>query len=249
MKILLVLIALVGSCLAQDVHIVPTQPVKAAPAKLEGRPALGDTRDRVHLLMGDPKEIWIGKASKHYSIEQAADAIAIWRSPFADVYMLATSHNEYELRIWYSGDSSKSRLHPALRVDRIDFVLDKDLPLATALGDIAEARALCATGCTAVVVEDKIEAGRAPQVYLYAGNAPLEQLRTAAAAARGFSEEPNAVTQWYPGMRVEVAGEDVGGPWLKVPVKGLSVVAVSPESLRSSAGYLRYFKELGNWTP
>jgi hypothetical protein len=47
-------------------------------------------------------------------------------------------------------DESSSHLHPTVRVTWLGFTFDKDVKLRDALGAIAEARAICANGCSVV---------------------------------------------------------------------------------------------------
>ena len=63
------------------------------------------------------------------------------------IYHRRTALNEYRIVVFETADDSESRLHPTVRIETVQFLLDQDMPPEIAIKDIAEAHALCPGGC------------------------------------------------------------------------------------------------------
>lgn len=65
-----------------------------------------------------------------------------------DVYYRETPAGRVRIVVAYATDESQSHLNPDIRVEKVHFFFDKDIPLRKALAAITELRQLCAGGCT-----------------------------------------------------------------------------------------------------
>lgn len=64
-----------------------------------------------------------------------------------DVYYRETPAGRVRIVVAYAMDESQSHLDPDIRVEKVHFFFDKDIPLRKALAAITELRQLCAGGC------------------------------------------------------------------------------------------------------
>lgn len=64
-----------------------------------------------------------------------------------DVFYRETSAGRVRIIVGYASDESQSHLNPDIRVEKVHFFFDKDIPLRKALAAIAELRQLCQGGC------------------------------------------------------------------------------------------------------
>ena len=95
---------------------------------------LGDTRDEVLKMAGNPPSQWDSPSG------------ILW-----DIYLRKTSANEYKIYVTYGEDRTESRLHPTLRVSYVTFKLDHPRPVAGVLDDLPEAQTVCPLSCVGAV--------------------------------------------------------------------------------------------------
>src|SRR5690242_19810654 len=90
----------------------------------------------------------------------ASECDSVWRvssRSVEDVYPVRGQASDYEVLVTWKADQSKSRLHPTILLQQARFEIDKHISAARILEDLAEAREICAAGCT-VFTEDPIPA-------------------------------------------------------------------------------------------
>jgi hypothetical protein len=64
-----------------------------------------------------------------------------------DVYYRETPAGRVRIVVAYATDESQSHLDPDIRVEKVHFFFDKDIPLRKALAAVTELRQLCTGGC------------------------------------------------------------------------------------------------------
>ena len=110
-------------------------------AQTKGVLKLGESNEDVVRDFGSPTRYRMG----HYYYNKVP--VIATGDPLFEVYRRQTAQNEYEIWIRYTLDASSSRLHPALRIEEIRFLLDKVRPMKQAIEDIPEVSLACQLGC------------------------------------------------------------------------------------------------------
>jgi len=86
------------------------------------------------------------------------------------VYSRKTELNEYEIGVSFDTDERVSRLHPTMRLGRMEIRLDRPVSMDVLLRDLAEIDAWCAPECQVVGRVTLSE----PELLLYAAKVPEE---------------------------------------------------------------------------
>src|SRR5947209_4808426 len=107
---------------------------------------LGMTAADLHAQFGQPQSIFAAEAQA-YITPAEYQGLRVRHGLYWEVFSRKTQRNEYQLSVLFRADESESHLHPTLRVKEVHFKFDKDMSREEFLGDIAEARELCASKC------------------------------------------------------------------------------------------------------
>jgi hypothetical protein len=173
---------------------------------------LGMTIQEVTQLFGLPGKCYVRERGEHRFTPIECDVAEEIYDDVRDVYTRKTKTNEYELRMEYTVDASKSRLHPELRLLSVVLVVDRPTPMAEIVADLPEARRLCAGGCLMIgsllgrSFTDRSGRGR-PELVLYPKNPGKEELAEAANNANGYGRPGDQkVLEDHPGDWVFALG-------------------------------------------
>lgn len=107
---------------------------------------LWEKKDGVRKRAGNPDQYFVPVIQK---VINSAD-LRYYRDTYKkidDVYYRDTSAGRVRIVVAYGNDESQSHLNPDIRVEKVHFFFDKDVPLRKALAAITELRQLCAGGC------------------------------------------------------------------------------------------------------
>lgn len=107
---------------------------------------LWEKKDGVRKRAGNPDQYFVPVIQK---VINPAD-LRYYRDTYKkidDVYYRETSAGRVRIVVAYATDESQSHLNPDIRVEKVHFFFDKDIPLRKALAAITELRQLCAGGC------------------------------------------------------------------------------------------------------
>jgi hypothetical protein len=107
---------------------------------------LGMLKQEVLQAFGQPSGCYVPESSQYYPISECAAAHRVWDRVF-EVYHRKTATNEYQIEFIYGPDSRESRLHPKIRLGRLDFLLDKPRSADAVLADVPEIALWCSAGC------------------------------------------------------------------------------------------------------
>jgi hypothetical protein len=110
---------------------------------------LGEARESVWKRMGAPQKIYVPETGRHYEFSEMQSVRRVY-GEVEDVFFRKGPANEFEVRLTYLWDRSQSKLHPTVRVNSIEFYPDKDYSFREMLGQLQEARDLCANGCSVI---------------------------------------------------------------------------------------------------
>ena len=96
--------------------------------------------------LGAPEEYFVPRIQKVIQLRDLRYYADTYKR-VDDVFYRQTPAGEVRILVSYAVDSSVSHLHPEIRVEKVHFVFDKDVPLRRALQAVDELRALCESGC------------------------------------------------------------------------------------------------------
>jgi hypothetical protein len=216
---------------------------------------LGASQEEVWARFGRPKSFYVPRLGHNIPPSEYANAISFW-GIVHDVYTFRTDRSEYEVRVGYMPDSSESKLHPKLRVSRVEFIADKPAPADTILNDLAEARSLCEAGCSMLA---KIS-GYAPFIMAFPLT-PSDQQLMAASVAAGARQTPvgsdyplryvpSLQLTWDEAISIRTSFDAI--PWGIHPIESVVIHLGDPEfeqhMSKTSAG-LQPLRSLGSWQP
>jgi hypothetical protein len=216
---------------------------------------LGASQEEVWARFGKPKSFYVPRLGHNIPPSEYPNAISFW-GIVHDVYTFRTDRSEYEVRVGYMPDSSESKLHPKLRVSRVEFIADKPAPADTILNDLAEARALCQGGCSMLA---KIS-GYAPFIMAFP-SIPSDQQLVAASVAAGARQTPvgsDYRLHYVPSLQltwdeaISIRTSFDGIPWGVHPIESVVIQAGDPEfeqHMSKTSGGFRPLKSLGSWQP
>jgi hypothetical protein len=107
----------------------------------------GMTPDQVQAIDGKPTRFIDTKTQISFTSPPPAPV-----GPLVECHTRKTETQEYELRISYKADASRSRLHPALRVDSFLVLVDKPQNYQVTIRSSNEIQGLCKSGCALEIV-------------------------------------------------------------------------------------------------
>ncbi|MGP8174934.1 MAG: hypothetical protein ACLP7O_10345 [Terracidiphilus sp.] len=213
--------------------------------------AVGAKREEVISHLGRPWMLYAPDLKMSYPSDHE-DTLIEMGERFADVYR-RPGPNELQITIWYGYDQTVSRLHPAERVERVDYVADRSEPYKVLLSRISEAVALCRSGCD---LEGEVVGGMAS---IFACRAPKngEEQHIMQSAANGWGHVGIEPWQWcaeiqFSGRYSGSAGYDHGSidlQWDSLPVDKITIGPGMLPTVREQYFEFGNAKQrLGTWT-
>lgn len=148
---------------------------------------LGMSAEEAHKILGPEDGCFVPDVSRVFLPSQCGAVSQVYDSVF-EVFTRKTAGDEYQLRVHYAFDKSRSRLHPTARIDGVWFALDKPKPLLVALADISEAAELCSSGCRLLQTTDPVSI----TVHVFPESVSLEQATLAGQVATDWKAVPDA---------------------------------------------------------
>lgn len=233
----------------------PAFPQQEPTAEIE----LGRTMQEIVTAFGSQQECYVGDIHEHRFTPTECRAAEDVYDDVRDAYTRRTKTNEYELRMGYGVDSSKSKLHPDLRLEDVEIIIDRPKPFVEIASDLPEAKRLCAGGCFRFGTISDVLARDGPVMILYAKNQAQEDQANSQKVACGFGECKEGEKDWFFAIQLGWADNDLEkrikdgdyysssyrGPttndvdWFKHPIEKVEITVVSPSFLKSlaDAGY------------
>lgn len=227
-------LVVLGFCLALLWRSVPKHVFASdAPAF-----ALGMTESEVEGVFGKPSGYRGSYSRRRYPSGGYSAAVAVEsRGKIGRLYSRTSASNEYEIRVYYGSDVSKSVLHPVAKVSSVEFIVDRPAPFRALLADLPEAALLCRVRC---VVQGETSSSRS--IVVYQPQPTAEQKSIADGAAGGFERPEDPSTRpaednfdWYPSLRfswenrVLATDRRAFDSWESVRIESVTLEAADPE--------------------
>ncbi|MGA2270555.1 MAG: hypothetical protein ABSH44_18945 [Bryobacteraceae bacterium] len=167
----------------------------------------GATAEETYKFQGAPTKWYVPEAGRYLkSIEEFKAAVGVW-SEIRDVYMRETPTNLYEIQVQWRSDNRASRLHPILRVHKLEVLVDKPTSVPATLKDIAESKDICKSGCDLYGLIDELEVY--PFVLAFPAKPTAEQLKQGADLATDYKPE-QAENQWCVALKLKLERGKLG---------------------------------------
>jgi hypothetical protein len=219
---------------------------------------LGRTMQEIVTAFGSPQECYVGDIHEHRFTPTECGAAEDVYDNVRDVYTRKTKTNEYELRMGYGVDSSKSKLHPDLRLEDVEMIIDKPKPFVEIASDLPEVKRLCAGGCSRFGTISGACTINGPVLVLYPRKLAEEDQANAEKVASGFGDSAGkeGPKDWFFAICLGWTDGDLmertrngdhfsdgkivySGPtandvdWLKHPIEQIEITVESPSFLKS----------------